>query len=64
VGKEYLAVVPVHGRATLVEGRKIKRVRKEVAKVLEEPKRVYPNYDFEGGVVLFKGEKLQWRKKT
>lgn len=51
------AYVPTHSLSHLIEGENASEVVRKVDELLKEPKRAYPNYNFEEHIVYIKGER-------
>ncbi|MCK9370902.1 hypothetical protein M0R04_13410 [Candidatus Dojkabacteria bacterium] len=55
--EKIFAYVPTHSLSHLIEGDNTDEVTKKVAEILKEPKKAYPNYNFEEHIVYIKGER-------
>lgn len=58
----FFAIIPIHGRNALVEGKDIEVLKQGIDEVLKKPEEVYPFHDFRAETIVIKGRKVKLPK--
>jgi hypothetical protein len=59
----FYAIVPIHGRNAVVEGKDTDELSTAVNEVLRQPEEVYPFHDFRAEIKVIKGKEIKFTPK-
>lgn len=60
--QRFFAIIPIHEKIALVEGKTGDELKKGIDEVLLKPEQVYPFHDFRSEITVIKGRKVKLTK--